>query len=95
MSERNHDDVESSATSTSSQRATGYPNRRLIVCCDGTTNAGDDGQPLTNVARIARCIDEKDTYKGRNFIQIVHYQPGLGTGTSKVVNKFDGMSGKG
>ncbi|KAL5313444.1 hypothetical protein ACEPPN_019177 [Leptodophora sp. 'Broadleaf-Isolate-01'] len=39
-------------------------NRRLIVCCDGTWNVGDvDGQQLTNVGKIARCIDDVDTWK--------------------------------
>jgi len=39
-------------------------NRRLIVCCDGTWNVGDvDGQQLTNVGKIARCIADVDTWK--------------------------------
>jgi len=73
-----------------------FPNKRLIVCCDGTWNADDvTGQPLTNVAKIARCIDAHDTYKGNNFVQIVHYQPGVGTGTGKFSNIRDAVIGRG
>jgi uncharacterized protein (DUF2235 family) len=40
------------------------PHKRLIVCCDGTWNTGDlEGKTLTNVAKIARCISDKDTWK--------------------------------
>lgn len=126
--------------------------RRLIVCCDGTWNVDDvEGQQLTNVGKIARCIDSVDTWKPkkasigdvpkegdvtknndannqateavdiskkedqpakandvtevkknkheihrpRNFVQIVHYQPGIGTGTGRVSNNVDAMTGRG
>ncbi|OWO99564.1 hypothetical protein B2J93_2609 [Marssonina coronariae] len=72
-----------------------YPNKRLVVCCDGTWNAGDDGQPLTNVAKIARCVADVDVWGSRNIVQIVHYLPGVGTGTRKNANIRDGMFGKG
>ena len=133
-------------------------NKRLIMCCDGTWNVDDvDGQQLTNVGKIARCIDYVDTWKPkkasigdtpkegdvtkndatkkyqateavdiskkedqpmkedaakandgteakkdegeinrpRNFVQIVHYQPGIGTGTGRFSNNVDAMTGRG
>ncbi|RDW91677.1 hypothetical protein BP5796_02842 [Coleophoma crateriformis] len=76
--------------------APGFPSKRLIVCCAGTWNSGDvAGQPLTNVAKIARCISDVDRHDGRNFVQIVHYEPGIGTGTRRNANIRDGMFGKG
>lgn len=84
---------------TVNQEREGYPSKRLIVCCDGTFNAGDSGQPLTNVAKIARCIADVDEYKekdsDRNFIQIVHYQAGVGTGTGTWATKIDAITGRG
>lgn len=72
------------------------PNKRLIVCCDGTQNSDSEkGQPLTNVAKIARCVDDEDTWASTKFIQIVHYQPGVGTGTSHFVNNRDAAIGRG
>lgn len=81
-----------------------YPKKRLIVCCDGTWNAGDlNRKALTNVARIARCISDVDDWKhrkdGKNerhyISQIVHYQPGVGMGTGIVSNIYDAMTGRG
>ncbi|KAH8588897.1 hypothetical protein B0O99DRAFT_677108 [Bisporella sp. PMI_857] len=81
-----------------------YPQKRLIVCCDGTWNAGDiDAKILTNVARITRCISDVDNWKyrkdgksERNYIsQIVHYQPGIGLGTDSIINIYDAMTGRG
>ncbi|KAH8653931.1 hypothetical protein BGZ60DRAFT_158238 [Tricladium varicosporioides] len=81
-----------------------FPDKRLIVCCDGTWNASDvNGQPLTNVARIARCISDVDDWtppeqrgtSERNYIQIVHYQPGVGNGTGWAANVWDGVTGRG
>ncbi|EKD18039.1 hypothetical protein MBM_03811 [Drepanopeziza brunnea f. sp. 'multigermtubi' MB_m1] len=58
------------------------PSKRLIVCCDGTWNAGDDGQSLTNVAKISRCIADVDDWNGmKDVVQIVYYVRGVGTGT--------------
>jgi uncharacterized protein (DUF2235 family) len=83
-----------------------HPHKRVIVCCDGTWNSGDlEGKTLTNVAKIARCISDEDNWKpkapdGRtgerdSYIQIVHYQPGVGLGTGRVSNTWDAMTGRG
>ncbi|CZT09982.1 related to monocarboxylate transporter 4 [Rhynchosporium agropyri] len=133
-------------------------NRRLIVCCDGTWIVGDvEGQQLTNVSKVSRCIDYVDTWqpkkpmkgdmhregdimnkkdetpnnqaielidasqtddqpttedaaktndgteaeKGvdkipspRNFVQILHYQLGIGTVTGRIASNLDVMSGR-
>lgn len=71
--------------------------RRLIVCCDGTENdAISSNNPLTNVARLARCLDNKDCDEElRPITQIVHYQTGVATGTDFFTNKYDAASGRG
>ncbi|CZR67961.1 uncharacterized protein PAC_17860 [Phialocephala subalpina] len=67
--------------------------KRLIVCCDGTWNDSiSTDSPLTNVSRISRLI--KDTSEG-GIPQVVYYQNGVGSGTSKPGNVIDGMSGRG
>lgn len=75
--------------------------KRLIVCCDGTTNDGvNTKKPITNVARIARCIDneskvvERDRSE-RHIAQIVFYLRGVGTGTSFLTNAVDDVYGRG
>ncbi len=87
-------------TSTASSGQQVYPHKRLIVCCDGTWNSGDlEQKSLTNVAKIARCIADVDSWQGRDekktYIQIVHYLPGIGLGTSKVANGYDALTGRG
>ncbi|KAJ5046839.1 uncharacterized protein L3040_004064 [Drepanopeziza brunnea f. sp. 'multigermtubi'] len=68
------------------------PSKRLIVCCDGTWNAGDDGQSLTNVAKISRCIADVDDWNGmKDVVQIVYYVRGVGTGTWKNANSGTGI----
>ncbi|KAH7394879.1 hypothetical protein DE146DRAFT_764489 [Phaeosphaeria sp. MPI-PUGE-AT-0046c] len=67
--------------------------KRLIVCCDGTWNDSvSTNNPLTNVARFSRCIEER-TQDG--ILQIVYYHTGVGAGTSKISNSIDGAVGRG
>jgi uncharacterized protein (DUF2235 family) len=69
------------------------PKKKLIVCCDGTWNDSDSPElPLTNVARIARCITELHE---NGSAQIVYYQSGVGTGRSKIGNVVEGATGIG
>ncbi|MEU6348983.1 DUF2235 domain-containing protein [Streptomyces sp. NPDC047072] len=49
--------------------------RRLIVCCDGTWNLGDDRLSNTNVAKIAGLLRQQ----GTELEQRVYYQRGVGT----------------
>ncbi|KAF2804427.1 uncharacterized protein BDZ99DRAFT_397998 [Mytilinidion resinicola] len=65
--------------------------KRLIICCDGTSNDSED-EALTNVARISRCID--NTTHG-DFVQITLYMRGIGTGTSRWANWRDQIVGRG
>lgn len=72
--------------------------KRLVVCCDGTLNDGvNTKKPITNVARIARCIknDGDVNDSGRPIPQIVFYLRGIGTGTSFLTNAVDGVYGRG
>ena len=76
---------------TSSSRATPF-GTKIIVCFDGTWNNESFAAPLTNVARISRCIKRYDLKGNR---QVVYYQPGVGTGTSKPGNVVEGITGRG
>ncbi|CAH0040704.1 unnamed protein product [Clonostachys rhizophaga] len=68
--------------------------RRLIVCCDGTWMKNDTKQPLSNVARIALCFADCDREHEKNFVQIVHYQPGVGTSSFGPYNLYEGAFAK-
>lgn len=70
------------------------PGKRLVVCCDGTWNDSvSTKSPLTNVSRISRCIKAVSDRDG--VLQIVYYQTGVGTGTSKIGKNVDGAIGRG
>jgi hypothetical protein len=75
--------------------------KRLVVCCDGTQNDGVNTlKPITNVARIARCINNEDVLTGTNgsrcnVPQIVFYMRGVATGTSLFNNLRDSLFGRG
>ncbi|KAH8768850.1 hypothetical protein F5883DRAFT_63357 [Diaporthe sp. PMI_573] len=66
--------------------------RKLIVCCDGTWKDEREAGSCSNVSMIARCITP---YDRDDTPQIVYYQRGLGTGTSRYANFREGFSGKG
>jgi hypothetical protein len=51
--------------------------RRLVVCSDGTWNSADRGGSATNVVRMARVIK---SVADDGTTQVVHYNPGVGTG---------------
>lgn len=75
-----------------------YPKlrRRLIVCCDGTWNSDSTETPLTNIARITRCLKDFDTrIDGELFAQIIHYQSGIGTSPYRLANILDGAFASG
>lgn len=49
-----------------------YERKRLFVCCDGTwQNASGTIAPLTNVAKLARCVDRV----GREVLSLPHLYP--------------------
>ena len=69
--------------------------KRIIVCCDGTENDSiSTDNPLTNVSRLSRCIDTEPRFD-EDFVQMVHYQTGVATGTSNFTNKYDAALGRG
>jgi len=68
--------------------------KRLIVCCDGTWNDSvSNDSPLTNASRISRLSKAVDDEDGAQ--QVVSYQIGVGSGTSRLGNLIDGMNGRG
>lgn len=82
----------------STREDTGPAPKRLIVCCDGTAKDGvNTEKPITNVARIARCIknDDRGNNSGHPGPQIVFYLRGIGTGTSYLANLVDRVLGRG
>lgn len=59
------------------------PNKRLIVCCDGTWLASNSGDNVvaSNVAKLARAVAPNGLDEaGRLIKQIVFYQSGIGSG---------------
>ncbi|ORY19624.1 hypothetical protein BCR34DRAFT_471960 [Clohesyomyces aquaticus] len=72
----------------------GYqPEKRLVVCCDGTWNDSvSTDSPLTNVSRFSRCVE---AIGEDGILQIVYYHTGVGSGTSKLSNSIDGATGRG
>ncbi|KAK5049822.1 hypothetical protein LTR84_003940 [Exophiala bonariae] len=80
------------------------PHKRIIVCCDGTWNNADGtGQIPTNVAKLARCIDNEAAVQqnGKDVLikQIVYYQRGIGSVGGwlfgKLENAIEGATGRG
>ena len=72
---------------------TRVPQKRLIICCDGTFNDSvSTNDPLTNVSRLSRCIDDVGA---DGTPQIVYYHTGIGSGTSKFSNLKDAATGRG
>lgn len=66
--------------------------KRIIICCDGTWKRSDD-RSVTNVVRINRCVLPTDPGDGKT--QIVFYDPGVGTGQSRVSRVIGGAFGEG
>lgn len=65
--------------------AVGTLPKRLIVCCDGTSNSSNQGVETnpTNIARLSRAIANVGyTTDGTKVPQIVYYQSGIGTDPS-------------
>ncbi|KAI0889563.1 uncharacterized protein GGS22DRAFT_148610 [Annulohypoxylon maeteangense] len=66
--------------------------KKIIICCDGTWNSENSNEQRSNVSEISRCIMP---YDQDGVPQIVFYQPGVGTGTSKLGNVWEGLTGRG
>lgn len=73
--------------------------KRLFVCCDGTwNNAIGSANPITNVARLARCVPTWTDDEGReepSMLQLVYYSSGVGTMGERASNVVQGSTGKG
>lgn len=66
--------------------------KRLFICCDGTWNDGINNRgPLTNVSRLARCVEGV----AGDYLQIVYYDSGVGNGTALPSQTVDGATGRG
>lgn len=61
------------------------PNRKLIVCCDGTWNQPNEPGGPSNVVKMVRAIRPIDD---SDISQLVYYHPGVGTGN--VLDRFVG-----
>ncbi|MBD2072571.1 DUF2235 domain-containing protein [Phormidium sp. FACHB-592] len=67
------------------------PNKRLVVCCDGTWQDLDCKYP-TNVVKIAQAVK---AVASDGVPQIVHYSEGIGTGPEKFDRWLGGAFGWG
>ena len=69
------------------------PFKRLIVCCDGTGEAGDHtakrhGSYRSNITRIRRAVaPHAEMSDGTEIPQITYYQSGVGTVSPTVVGR--------
>jgi len=74
--------------------------KRLIVCCDGTWEAGDhaskgdDSSYQTNITRMCHALaDDGYQQDGTRIPQIIYYQSGVGANIPTAVGRaFAGMS---
>lgn len=67
--------------------------KRLFVFCDGTWQDGiNKNIRLTNVATLARCLEG---VSDDNYLQIVHYDNGIGNATNLPSRIIDGATGRG
>ena len=66
--------------------------RKIVVCCDGTTNDDVNEKKITNVVRFARCIAPVDEH---GVTQLVYYQRGVGTKRGFWRNTRETVTGKG
>ena len=67
--------------------------KRIVICCDGTWN--DRSQHATNVAKLAQAVTPSGTAATGQVVQIVHYDPGVGTEASFAEKLLGGATGKG
>ena len=69
------------------------PSKRLIVCCDGTWEAGDhatkrDSSYQTNITRICRALAHNAKMQdGTKIPQIIYYQSGVGSVSPTVIGR--------
>ncbi len=69
------------------------PTKRLIICCDGTWEAGDhaskgDSSYQTNITRICHALaDDAFMLDGTRIPQIIYYQSGVGSGSATAVGR--------
>ena len=67
--------------------------KRLIVCCDGTWEAGDhatkrDSSYQTNITRICRALaHHAEMPDGTKIPQIIYYQSGVGSISPTVLGR--------
>ncbi|KAK7690243.1 hypothetical protein QCA50_006898 [Cerrena zonata] len=72
------------------------PNKRIIICCDGTWQDGlsvSQRWKYTNIIRLARAINRSDERTVPPTPQIVFYQTGVGTDTFTAMQLLDGAVG--
>ncbi|KAJ4356011.1 uncharacterized protein N0V89_004037 [Didymosphaeria variabile] len=72
--------------------------KRIIICCDGTWQSavsGVKGSP-SNITRLAQCLKRVDVDDhGKTWQQIVWYDSGVGTTSSKIGKMVEGAVGGG
>lgn len=70
--------------------------KRIVICCDGTWNTPDktiEGKPCdTNVVKLAEAVKPLAV---TGTMQLMYYDPGIGTSGSIFKRMFDGATGRG
>lgn len=72
--------------------------KRIIICCDGTWQSAVSGlkNSPSNVTRIARTLERIGVDKdGKTWDQVVFYDSGVGTTSSKIGKMHEGAIGAG
>lgn len=76
----------------------GYPFKRIILCCDGTWQASNQGTRSvpSNVAKLSRAVKTsgKDE-SGVRIPQLVWYDAGVGTALGSIDKSYAGAFGEG
>ena len=70
---------------------------RLVLCLDGTWNAADSQDPITNIVTLRDLIDPlwKDEKTGAIEKQRIYYHEGVGTGAGYLDHWLGGLTGAG
>ncbi len=66
--------------------------KRIVICCDGTWKRSDD-RYVTNVVKLVRSVLPESPADGK--VQVVYYDPGVGTGIGALNRMLGGLFGVG
>jgi len=68
--------------------------KRIIVCCDGTWN-DLEMRYITNVGRLIQALPANGSSAGKDIVQLIYYDDGVGADASGLRKIWEGGLGKG